>query len=165
MPSDREAFAALHESVVAGSRLRDSHDHGERRWRAVAYAGLQLLPETPTADPEIVLLFALFHDARRENEFHDPEHGFRGAELARSLGFTSETLYVACRDHTDSGPVGDPTIGVCFDADSLNLWRVGIEPGTRYLSTALAPGLITAARQWHESAPPWTSLVTDFQEL
>ncbi len=78
---DEATFEAAHAEVVAGSRLRDSYAHGERHWRAVAFAGLELIPATVGADPNTVLLFALFHDARRENEWEDPEHGLRSAEL------------------------------------------------------------------------------------
>ena len=122
----------VHE-VVAGSRLSDSYDHGERHWRAVALAGLELLRDMPAADPEIVVLF-LFHDARRENEYHDPEHGLRGAELARELGFDSDILYFACRDHTDGEPTADPTIGICWDASGRTSGGRD-EPLPRYMNS------------------------------
>jgi uncharacterized protein len=36
----------------------------------------------------------------------------------------------------DRGHVsGDPTTGTCWDADRLDLPRVGIRPATRYMST------------------------------
>jgi len=40
------------------------------------------MPDVPSADPDVVFCFALFHDSMRFNEFDDPEHGRRGGELA-----------------------------------------------------------------------------------
>lgn len=159
-------IAEVRGEVFAASPLRDSYHHGERHWRAVAHAGLHLAPQVDNCDPVIVLLFALFHDAMRENEYSDPEHGLRGAELARQVLVdrlneeSLATLYEACSDHTYSVGSQDPTIGVCWDADRLNLWRVGTEPDPRFLSTQPArdPELIRQARGFHDADYDWGSL-------
>lgn len=125
------------------------------------------------ADPAIVLLFALFHDAMRENEYDDPEHGLRGGELARRFanglldGSRIETLYVACRDHTHVPRSDEPTIAVCWDADRLNLWRVGKEPDPQFLSTPAAhdAGLIHLAHAFHDSDYDWDALTRRAIEL
>jgi hypothetical protein len=70
-------------------------------------------------------LFALFHDSRRFNEFHDPDHGSRGGELAREMCGTAfqlepdrlATLADACTRHDKGQTAGDTTTGVCWDAD------------------------------------------------
>src|SRR3954447_7562567 len=72
-------------AVEERSPLHASYIHGDQHWRAVAETGLRLLPETPKADALVVFLFSLFHDAARENEMADPEHGRRAAALAREL--------------------------------------------------------------------------------
>lgn len=59
--------------------------HGPARWRGVARTGLDRLFGTLAADPVVVFLFALFHDAMRENDGRDPKHGVRGAQLALRL--------------------------------------------------------------------------------
>jgi uncharacterized protein len=91
-----------------------------------------------------VLLFALLHDSRRENEYDDPGHGERGARLARELyaegilGLDADQmnkLVLACRTHTDGTTSTDATVGVCFDADRFDLGRVGIEPDPELMST------------------------------
>jgi hypothetical protein len=41
----------------------------------------------------------------------------------------------ACVRHTDGETTTDPTIGCCWDADCLDLDRVGIKPEAEYLST------------------------------
>jgi uncharacterized protein len=47
-------------------------------------------------------------------------------------------LAFACEEHTNGGVGPDPTVGVCWDADRLNLWQVGIRPDPRWLSTEAA---------------------------
>ena len=119
--------------------------HGPDHWARVERNGLYLAEHTG-ADPTIVSLFAVFHDAMRENENHDPGHGRRGAELARSmageLSFLAEAdldrLCFACTWHTNRTHHENPTIGACWDADRLDLGRVGMRPRARYMNTDVA---------------------------
>lgn len=116
--------------------------HGPAHWRRVERNGL-LVATRSGADPVVVRLFAVFHDSRRENEGSDPEHGPRGAALAtqfRGQYFDLEDdafdkLIHACAWHTEEPSNEDPTIGTCFDADRLDLGRVGIIPDAEYMST------------------------------
>ena len=111
--------------------------HGSSPWMRVRRNGL-LLSQLNGADQEIVELFALFHDSQRVNENRDNGHGQRGAKLAYKLlkeGVYSlsldkfDLLYMACRDHTEGGNSPENiTVGTCWDADRLDLWRVGIAP-------------------------------------
>ncbi len=112
----------------------------------------------------------------RENEYDDPEHGLRGAELVRGLhreGLVPlpeadrASLYEACRDHDRGLVTDDPTIGACWDADRLNLWRVGHEPDPRLLSTAPArdQGLIHAAADFHDAEYDWDDLARRYLRL
>ena len=41
-----------------------------------------VLAEETGSDERVAAYFALFHDARRFNDDHDPDHGQRGADLA-----------------------------------------------------------------------------------
>lgn len=146
---------ALMADIVAGMRLDPLGVHGLRHWARVHGLGLHLAARTG-ADPVVVCLFAVFHDARRHNDFDDPQHGPRGAALAESLRATHlahltdpqfSLLAVACRDHTHARTHPDPTIATCFDADRLDLARVGTTPHPSRLCTAAArdPALIAAA--------------------
>lgn len=131
--------------------------HGPDHWRRVERNGL-ILASQSGANIAVVRLFALFHDSRRENENHDPDHGRRGAALARALrGKAFELsdewmakLEYACVWHTDLHHHEDATIATCWDADRLDLGRVGITPDPKYLNTALAKEM---AR--HGSIEPW----------
>jgi uncharacterized protein len=53
-----------------------------------------------------------------------------------------ELLFEACRLHTDGHTEGDPTLQACWDADRLDLGRVGITPKPHRLCTEAARGLI-----------------------
>ena len=132
----------------------DSVFHGEDHWRHVASIGLDLAERTPECDPIVVVLFAVLHDARRIGDDDDPQHGARGAALVRSLdlgrfGFSAAQLALvetACRGHTGGALSGEPTIGTCWDADRLTLWRVGIAPTIAYMSTAAGREAVASGR-------------------
>ena len=53
--------------------------HGPAHWRRVLRNALLLATRTG-ADEMVVRLFAVFHDARRLNDMHEPDHGARGAK-------------------------------------------------------------------------------------
>jgi uncharacterized protein len=159
-------------AVLERSTGKDSSIHGESHWQRVAAAGLALLPETPGVDPALVFLFALFHDSMRLNDNQDPLHGPRGAQLARELrgevldleGEEMDLLSFACKEHTNGGLGPDPTVGVCWDADRLNLWRVGIRPNPRWLSTEAARSeeRIVWARHLQREQLAWEELYRGF---
>ena len=83
----------------------------------------------------------------------DDGHGLRGGNLARSLRGTLvhlddarfELLFEACRLHTDGLTEGEPTLQACWDADRLDLGRVGITPEPHRLCTDAARGLVSWA--------------------
>ncbi len=118
--------------------------HGVRHWARVRRNGLWLA-ETTGADTVVVELFAFLHDSCRLNEHQDLEHGPRAAlfveELQPLLRLSDkrlELLVAACRDHTVIQFSDDPTIATCWDADRLDLWRVGIDPDPARMNTPQA---------------------------
>lgn len=145
-------FEKLRQELVGQFSLIGQTDHGPTHWDKVDRNAVRLCKSIPEADETVVRLFAILHDSQRKNENHDPKHGHRAADLVTEmyeagmlLGITEEQyqkLEYACRHHNGGKPVTDPTIGVCFDADRLDLLRVGIVPDPRLLSTDAAKGLI-----------------------
>lgn len=139
--NDRQ-FTDLWQHVSAQFRCGLDSIHGPSHWKRVEATGLLLASRTG-ADISVVRLFALFHDSQRVNEVTDHGHGLRGAELATSLRgrlfeVTDEAfdrLQDACAGHTDKQQSTDPTVGTCWDADRLDLGRVGILPSERFMST------------------------------
>ncbi len=135
-------FSKLWQVLVAHFSLGDWSLHGPNHWKNVELNGRQLA-NINSADETVVRLFAVFHDAERQNEGHDPQHGHRAAELAitlhGSLFQVSESqlalLTEACRYHNDDLTSTDITIGTCWDADRLDLPRVGIQPHPAKMST------------------------------
>jgi len=119
--------------------------HGVSHWVRVRENGL-LLAERTGARVDVVELFALFHDSQRVNDERDPGHGSRGAAFARSLAGSVfdldpeglELLMEACRGHSDGHMTGDSTVVTCWDADRLDLGRIGIDPDPARLCTDAA---------------------------
>jgi len=105
-----------------------------------------LLSKINGADTSVIEYFAVLHDVCRESDGHDPEHGKRAAEFARITirdlivldDDKFELLTQAMEGHT--GGVSHPSLIVetCWDADRLDLGRVGKEPNPLYLCTQAA---------------------------
>ena len=120
-------------------------DHGVAHWARVLENGLRLAGETG-ANLEVVRLFAILHDSRRINEGSDPDHGPRAAEFARTLRGRLfdlpepefRRLHRACAGHTHERTHPDVTTRTCWDADRLDLGRVGTTPHPSYLCTEAA---------------------------
>ena len=119
--------------------------HGVAHWSRVRINGLLLAPANG-ANAHVVELFAFFHDSRRQNERQDEGHGRRAADLAVQLrdrfycaaDSEMEHLVYACESHSDGIDLADITVMTCWDADRLDLGRVGIEPLPQYLCTTAA---------------------------
>jgi uncharacterized protein len=115
--------------------------HGAAHWSRVALWGKRVGEQTG-ADLMVVQLFALLHDHKREDEHRDPEHGYRAADVLPQLRgelFTLSDkqfsqLSDAVRWHSDGLRSNDVTIQTCWDADRLDLARVGIYPNPQFLS-------------------------------
>ena len=121
--------------------------HGVSHWSRVRLNGLNIA-KTNNANTDVIELFAFLHDSQRLNDDYDPEHGFRAVEYARTLrsryfdiddlGF--ELLELACRHHSESSSIINPdiTVQTCWDADRLDLGRVGTKPNPELLYTSTA---------------------------
>ncbi len=131
--------------VLIDYHLPLTGDHGVVHWARVLENGLKLA-EHNGASPLVVSLFAVLHDCRRLNENHDPEHGPRAGQLALELqghffqlaSDELNRLRRACDGHTHERFHPEITIQTCWDADRLDLGRVGILPVAKYLGTPLA---------------------------
>lgn len=152
-----------------------SEIHGPAHWRSVALAGAMICRSLPKADLLTVLLFAVAHDACRISDDEDPLHGHRAAcsldgllgELAADLEpWRRRLLAEACMFHADGYTTENQTIGACWDADRLCLWRGETAPHPRLMSTA--PGksteLILWARDLHLRQAGWTDVADVLHE-
>ncbi len=134
--------------------------HGPGHWARVRYHAL-MIGRSTGADLLVVELFAFLHDSKRLNEYIDPEHGSRAASYAQELNgtyfhLTAEQLDKLCYAmsfHSDGGIHEDSTIQTCWDADRLDLGRVGIKPKAQFLSKAGAQ-LIESAYEWSLQSEP-----------
>ncbi len=119
--------------------------HGWSHWMRVRENGLRLAPLTG-ATPKLVELFAFLHDVCRQNDGWDLEHGKRAAEFIGALQadclalppLEIELLRYACANHSAGLIEADITVQTCWDADRLDLGRIGVRPDARWLCTPAA---------------------------
>jgi uncharacterized protein len=74
-------FDAVWDKVTQEFQCGPDSIHGSERWRRVERYALKISAGNAAA-VEVVRLFAVFHDSRRENDGSDFEHGERGARYA-----------------------------------------------------------------------------------
>ncbi len=119
--------------------------HGAPHWARVRWNGLTLARDTG-ARADVVECFALLHDSQRINDRRDSHHGHRAGDYAQSINAEYlhldatglEMLIYACEYHSEGLMEADVTVQTCWDADRLDLARVGITPDPRRLCTAPA---------------------------
>lgn len=142
----------LWNEVVAQFRCDVKSIHGERHWRRVLKNGLVIASDTPGVNAEVVKLFSAIHDSQRTSDWEDHNHGELAAQYATSLrgrlvhldDYWFSVLHFALRFHAKGFNHADPTIGACWDADRLDLTRIGIDPDPDLLSTEAARTMATA---------------------
>ena len=132
----------LRDFAIGHTQLRKGSIHGVSHWDRVARNAELLMSDG--VDMLVVKSFAYVHDIERVNEHEDLQHGPRAAKLVddiRStvLDFLNDRqiaqLKEACRLHTTTWRTEDATVDACFDADRLDLGRVGITPDPDRMAT------------------------------
>jgi uncharacterized protein len=126
-------------------RLKWRGVHGAPHWARVRVNGLSIAALNG-ARPDVVELFSLLHDSQRMNDDCDSQHGARAGDFIAKLNDDYlvldrrglEMLIFACRYHSDGMTEADVTIQTCWDADRLDLARVGIWPEKQRLCTDAA---------------------------
>lgn len=136
-----EGEVRRHHAVALGL-----HFHGEDHWSRVDAHGLSVA-RSLGENPLLTKVFALVHDSHRLDDGDDLEHGPRAADFIAErrddlFSFLDdgevEQLEDACRYHSDGMVDGAPLVRACWDADRLDLGRVGIVPDPRLLCTEYA---------------------------
>jgi len=141
----RHPFCDVFSHTKSVFKCGEDSIHGAPHWHQVYTFALELGKATG-ADPEVVCCFALLHDSCREDDGGDPYHGIRAADslpfikasipsLSKLNDEQMRLLDYAIRHHVDGEVSDDPTIGTCWDADRLDLGRVGIVSDEKYMST------------------------------
>ena len=159
-PLSRLITSASLKTIYQEFALNLHGPHGFAHWGRVRRNGVELTRKND-ANLRVVLLFSIFHDSKRENEGSDPDHGKRGARNALrfmeagALCISDEEfslLFKACWGHTYKD-VSQPCITVltCWDADRLDLGRVGIVPHPDRLCTAAGRDQETIQRAYERS--------------
>ena len=124
--------------------------HGVEHWDRVARFGRMLYQEG--ADMDVIMAFAYLHDSERKDNAVDIEHGKRASLLIDRIRETDlralndeqiAKLKQACELHTIEHRTGDITIDTCFDADRMDLLRVGITPKPERMATKRGAELVS----------------------
>lgn len=108
--------------------------HGPQHWARVNNFGVALCAIDEQADQFVVQLFAAVHDCCRVNDWEDKGHGERAAKWVAEqeslkVALSIETMHLlvtAVSLHDTFAKTSDPTIAACWDADKLDLRRVGV---------------------------------------
>ncbi|MEZ5503365.1 MAG: hypothetical protein R3E50_12230 [Halioglobus sp.] len=118
--------------------------HGAPHWSRVRHNGL-LLAEHTGANTRVVEYFAFIHDLGRRTTTTTRSTDCApplAERIAGDLIDISETelalLTEACCGHSDGHIIADVTVMTCWDADRLDLGRVGIRPDPRRLCSEVA---------------------------
>ena len=136
--------------------------HGLEHWSRVADMGVQLA-DSEGVSSVVPLLFGLYHDCMRVSDFNDKDHGGRAAKkvledyTSGELSVTNEeflALVYACMYHTNGLLEVDNEdlrqyeveIKCCWDADRLDLGRVGIEVDPKKLCTESAKAVLKSRK-------------------
>ena len=120
-----------------------SYYHGIDHWERVHANGMRLCAYF-NADPDVIRHFAYLHDSCRLNEGVDPGHGSRAAmyidELRDDIDLDDSQIKLlkrACSGHTLANPGAkaglDLTLACCWNADRLDIDRVGLTLDTNQL--------------------------------
>jgi uncharacterized protein len=137
---DTEQIGRFLPAIFSGYKLRWLGTHGASHWARVIFTGL-ILSGLTGADRDVLVMFGLFHDSRRINDLHDPPHGERGGKLAQEMLLEdadwpqekTSLLVEACNKHTAVRHHDNVTIQTCWDADRLDLPRIGATVDCDYL--------------------------------
>jgi uncharacterized protein len=116
--------------------------HGPDHWRRVERNGSCLQPAPEPISRSFVYSLS-FTTVAAVNDGGIKVTVHVGAEYAATLRGVAyelsddrfEILHYACVWHTDGDHHADPTIATCWDADRLDLGRVGIIPSPEFMST------------------------------
>jgi uncharacterized protein len=158
-PYDRVGLIAL---IRAEFKLDWQGIHGANHWARVLHHGKNI-GQLRKADLLVVELFGFLHDSCRLNDGSDLAHGARAAEFANDIHgdyfdlqpLQRDYLCYALRHHSGGEVSTNVTIQTCWDADRLDLGRVGIFPAPRFLSKQAAL-FIDLAYDWSTQAPRHT---------
>lgn len=125
------------------SKLPAMSPHRFDHWSRVHQNAQLLSKQYNDVDEKVIMAFSYLHDCKRKNDGVDFIHGRDAAEFIDTLNLDLtkdqlSILKIACEFHTDGKTRNlNNTIAVCWDADRLDIGRVGIMPEPKYMCTSL----------------------------
>ena len=132
----------IFKGAVAQFELDPFGIHGVNHWHRVfdhAMNILRLLEDSydvDHADEWFLWNFAMLHDSCRTSDLTDIEHPYRAAKMIPDDDSQFNVrLRAAILGHSSGKLTNDRLAGICWDADRLDLPRIGIVPDPDYMST------------------------------
>ena len=138
----KDCIEKLRVYAIKHSKMGSGSVHGIAHWDRVSKNADSLW--TSDVNLLVVKAFAYIHDVERDDDSYDFQHGPRAAALVDEirdieLAFLNDgeirQLKKACELHTTTWRTEDATVNACFDADRLDLGRVGIMPDPDKMAT------------------------------
>lgn len=137
--------------------------HGAFHWTRVCSKAMYLCGRYPKADRDVAWHFAYLHDVCRENEDVDPGHGPRAVQwvtqphIRQHINLDDQQFRLLCYamsghthahpDHGKSDLLSNITVNVCWDADRLDIGRIGVVVDPGYLFTPMGKFLASCERE------------------
>lgn len=144
-----DLIAQVEENVVPYLSFSNSNIHGIKHLRKVAYLAGRFATCLNT-NIEAAVIGGYLHDCARIDDGVGNHHAHKSAVLAEKIlneiypnYVESKTIYNAIYSHADGLISDDKIIGCVWDADRLNLIRLGIIPQLDLLSTPVARRLLS----------------------
>jgi len=125
----------LFQSAISQMGVEPFGLHGVIHWNGVYQNCLMLDPEPTMIEDWFYWCFSMLHDCCRYSEYGDARHPEKAAKLVEPDTDFNKQLNYTIRYHSAGVISEDLHTGTCWDADRLELPRVGITPDPKLMST------------------------------
>jgi len=136
---------------IAFCHSSETETHGLPHLRNVSYTAGRIASAV-NEDIEAAVVAGFLHDCARQDDNGGREHAYESALMARGIiqehypHLEVERLYACIALHADGKVTEDMLIGSVWDADRLDLARIGIEVREEFLSTLIAKRIVAIRR-------------------
>jgi MoaA/NifB/PqqE/SkfB family radical SAM enzyme len=142
----KHSWGTVWEIIISNYTKGGNNHGGDHIMRVVRNAEMLAKINCPGAIFNAIIAASLHDIGRIGKKEKNKTHALRGAEIAGKMlkkyfsdcDIDSEKIIYAIRHHSEGKVSNDPLIGTIWDADRLDLERVGIKINPAFLSTKAA---------------------------
>ena len=117
-----QARLMVFKTAVENMKLPPMGIHGVFHWMAV-YRNALLMDPSPEHD-HYYWSFAVLHDCCRDDDGADAEHGYRASRVIDSYDMQHA---IRLHSHVTDDKMAPRWVRICWDADALDIVRLGIK--------------------------------------